>query len=197
MKREVRTFDIETRASEGEEPTKIVGLAAVFNTIAHGEMIAPGAFTKTLQEQKDIKAYVGHDTNIILARTGNGTLMLSEGERGLEAEIHPNLKAQSDRDLLAKVERGDINQMSFGFSPIREEMAEIDGQQVRVLKEVRLYEVSVVTEPWYETTTAEAREKTEAEAPEPVPADHSTPTQKSKCALKKAQLKLLEMEHGH
>lgn len=175
MKREIRRFDIETRAGDGDEPTMIVGRAAVFNTIAHGEMIAPGAFAKTLQEQKDIKAYVGHDANMILARTANSTLELTEGPDGLDVVIHPNLKAQSDRDVMAKVERGDINQMSFGFSPVIEEVTEVGGQQVRVLKEVRLYEVSVVTEPWYETTVAEAREKSEPdERPEPVPADHST-----------------------
>ena len=177
MKREVRTFDIEARSAEGaDSPTKIVGYAAVFNTIAHGEMISPGAFKKTMEEQRDIKAYVGHNINQILARRENGTLKIGEDERGLWVEIEPNLSAQSDRDMLAKVERGDINQMSFGFSPVKEEFAEIDGDKVRVLKEVRLFEVSVVTEPWYETTVAEAREA-ETEQPEPVLAGHSTVTE--------------------
>jgi HK97 family phage prohead protease len=174
-KPEIRRFNVETRAEgEGEEPTKIVGYAAVFNSIEYGEMIAPGAFSKSLSEQKDIKAYLGHDSNIILARSENGTLKLSEDEHGLAVEIYPNLKAQSDRDILAKVERGDINQMSFGFSPVKDETMQLDGQTIRVLKEVKLHEVSIVTEPWYSATTAEARDRASDEQPEPVLADHST-----------------------
>lgn len=196
VKREIRHFNIEARSAETEEnPTKIVGRAAVFNTIAHGEMIRKGAFAKSLEEQDDIKAYLGHNPLNILARRANGTLELSESDQGLEVTIYPNLNSQADRDILAKVERGDINQMSFGFTPVKEEMADIDGEQVRVLKEVRLFEVSVVTEPWYETTVAEAREKADAdEQPEPVPADHSTEKAKPRHALRLAKLKLLEME---
>lgn len=174
-KPEIRRFNIETRGDgDNAEPTKIVGYAAVFNSIEYGEMIAPGAFSKSLTEQKDIKAYLGHDSNMILARSENGTLKLSEDEHGLAVEIFPNLKAQSDRDILAKVERGDINQMSFGFSPVKDETVQLDGQTIRVLKEVKLHEVSIVTEPWYSATTAEARDKAPEEQPEPAPAGHST-----------------------
>lgn len=176
MSYEQRTFEVQAAGPDGADaPTKIVGYAAVFNQIEHGEMVAPGAFTKTLQEQQDIRAYWNHDSGVVLGRTKNGTLMLAQDDRGLRVEIAPNLGTEWGRSALASVQRGDVSQMSFGFSSINDETRMIDGEQVRVLKEVRLYEVSPVAEPWYSGTEAQARDKAKAgDEPEPVQAGHST-----------------------
>jgi len=179
---ESRNFKIALR-EEGEQ-RKIAGLAAPYNQIAHGEMIAPGAFTKTLAEQKDIKAFWSHNSAKPLGRTTNGTLNLRESEDGLVVEIIPNLSTTFGADALASVQRGDVDQMSFGFAPVKESMQRIEDQDVRILQEVRLYEVSPVAEPWYSGTSAIARHKPEedkeiktdkANEPEPNQAVHSTP----------------------
>ena len=175
---ESRPFGIEVR--EDGEKRKIHGLAAPYNQIAHGEMIAPGAFTKTLNEQGDIKAFWSHNSAKPLARTTNGTLALRETDAGLEVELLPNLDTTFGRDALASVERGDVDQMSFGFAPVKETMEKMGDEQIRVLQEVRLYEVSPVAEPWYGGTSADARDKPgdvlneDATQPEPVSTDHST-----------------------
>jgi len=151
----IEKFDIRA-LGDGQS---IVGYAAVFNQPAHGEMVAPGAFTKTLQLQEDIRAYWSHDAerSQVLARLKNGTLALSEDEIGLRVLMRPNLDTTWGRDALAAVERSDVDKMSFGFSPV-EAVDEIHaGETVRVLKEVRLYEVSLVSEPWYDGTTASVR----------------------------------------
>jgi uncharacterized protein len=175
--REIRTFKLDV--DSGTKPSRIVGYAAVFNQVAHGEMIAPGAFTKTLAEQADIRAYWSHDANgsQVLGRTTNGTLTLREDDKGLWCEISPNLQTEWGRSALASVARGDVNQMSFGFAPVRESYEDIGGARVRVLKEVRLYEVSPVAEPWYPSTEAGVRGKhtgCNTPSPEPSLAGHST-----------------------
>lgn len=170
-KMDIRSFDVST-LGEGESPTQIVGYAAVFNQVAHGEVIRPGAFKKTLTEQKDIKAYWSHDSagSAVLGRTSNGTLELSEDETGLHVVITPNLQTEWGRSALASVHRGDVDQMSFGFAPIQESMETLDGETIRVLKEVKLYEVSPVAEPWYSGTSASAR-NAEAQADQPEPGE--------------------------
>ncbi len=157
--RQIRRMGFEVRADSAETPTKIVGYAAVFGQVAYGEMIQAGAFSKTLSEGRDIKAYWSHQMSHVLARRENGTLRLEEDAHGLKVEIKPNPDTTWGRDALGSVARGDVTQMSFGFWPVNSEWRDIDGQRVEVLTEIRLFEVSPVAEPWYEGTAAEAREK--------------------------------------
>jgi HK97 family phage prohead protease len=178
-----RSFHIETRdIGQDGDGGSIVGYAAVFNQIEHGEVIRPGAFTKTLGEQKDIKAYWSHDASgsRVLARTSNGTLTLQEDETGLRVRLRPNPETSWGKDALASVARGDVDQMSFGFSPIKMNQEIIDGETINIVREVRLYEVSLVSEPWYSGTSAGVRDQSgqtndaEDDAPES-PCGHSTP----------------------
>jgi len=167
-KYEQRAFDIELREAAGQ-PTQIIGYAAVFNSLSFGEIIRPGAFKKTIEEGQDVKAFWGHNADLVLGRRGNGTLDLREDGKGLFVEILPNPDTEWGRSALASVARKDVTQMSFGFETIQASEETIDGENVRVLKELRLFEVSPVALPWYEDTTAEARNE-----PEPVQAGHST-----------------------
>jgi HK97 family phage prohead protease len=120
------------------------------------ESIAPGAFRKTLMETPDVRLLINHE-GLPIARTKNGTLTLSEDDRGLymDAEI---ADTSIGRDLYKLVERGDVDQMSFAFRVIRQKWSE--DRSRRVLTEVSLADgdVSVVTYPAYPTTSVEARE---------------------------------------
>lgn len=147
---------------------KLVGHAAVFNreaTIAgfFREMIAPGAFTTAIKED-DVRALFNHDPNFVLGRTASGTLTLSEDKEGLRYETTPP-DTQWARDLMVTVGRGDVNQSSFGFSVVREEWTKPENRAelpLRTILEARLYDVSPVTFPAYEETTAEARSQAAA-----------------------------------
>jgi len=159
---ERRTFtvqDVEARQAE-DGTMRLRGYAAVFNDasvpLPFKETIAPGAFRKTLSETPDVRLLINHE-GLPLARTKNGTLTLSEDDRGLfmDAEI---ADTSEGRDLYKLVERGDVDQMSFAFRVIRQKWNE--DRSVRTLTEVSLADgdVSVVTYPAYPTTTVEARE---------------------------------------
>lgn len=121
------------------------------------EKIAPGAFTRTLKNA-DVRALFNHDSNYVLGRNTSGTLTLSEDLQGLAIQIEPPDTSWA-RDLIVSMQRGDINQMSFQFSAIKDgwESGE-DGGQIRTLKEVKLYDVSVVTFPAYPQTDVSVRE---------------------------------------
>ncbi|AMR87639.1 MULTISPECIES: HK97 family phage prohead protease [Bacillus] len=157
--KETRTFDItklSTRDATEEQPSKITGYAAVFNskTTIGGwfdEVIEPGAFARSLSENSDIRALFNHNWDNVLGRTKSGTLRLEEDEKGLKFEIElPNTSV--GRDLAESMSRGDINQCSFGFWITEENWDYNVEPALRTIKEVELYEISVVSIPAYDDT---------------------------------------------
>lgn len=138
------------------ENREIVGHAAVFDTIGDGgffrEKIAPGAFEKSL-ERDDVRALFNHDANFVLGRNKAGTLKMREDDQGLWVEIDPP-DTQYARDLMVSIDRGDISQMSFAFQIVSEERtAGEDGEpDLYTLTEVKLWDVSPVTYPFYKET---------------------------------------------
>jgi phage head maturation protease len=71
-------------------------------------------------------------------------------------------------DLMTMMKRGDVNQMSFGFYVRQDEwIEEPDFGLVRVLRDVDLFDVSVVTYPAYPATSAEARARASEQRPGP------------------------------
>lgn len=162
QRRVVVLRDVEIRSGEdGDEPL-ISGYGAVFNEWAEiipgvlREQIAPGAFRRAIK-QDDVRALVNHDPNYVLGRNTAGTLNLREDKHGLAVEITPP-DTQWARDFMVSMKRGDISQMSFGFRPSKwtEERGGDDLLAI-TLREVRLFDVSVVTFPAYPQTEAWAR----------------------------------------
>lgn len=161
---ERRTNDVQfqIRASEiDSEKMTFTGYAAVFNSpsepLPFTEYIMPGAFKRSLKSRNQIKLFVNHNMDKVLASTRSGTLKLIEDSKGLlaEAELPPTTDG---RDLSILMQRGDVNSMSFGFSvPARGDKWSEDGMK-RELHQIRLHEVSIVTGfPAYEATTATVR----------------------------------------
>jgi len=145
--------------AEGKMP-KIVGYAAVFNKLSEDfygwrEKIAHGAFTNTI-EVDDIRALVDHDSSKILGRNKADTLKLEENSKGLKVTITPP-DTSTGRDIITSIERGDVSGMSFGFKTVKDEWNTVKGEEIRTLKEVKLYDVSPVTFPAYPDTTVGTR----------------------------------------
>lgn len=163
MERRALTTPLEVRASDGGRT--IAGYAAVFNSETDiggyfREQIAPGAFSPSLKG--DVRALFDHDTAHVLGRTKSGTLRLAEDDKGLAVEIDlPD--TQTARDLTASMERGDIDGMSFGFRVTKQEWDETQDPPLRTIREVELFEVSVVTFPAYADTEIALRTRQEAE----------------------------------
>ncbi|RTY53646.1 HK97 family phage prohead protease [Pantoea sp. YU22] len=154
---EKRCYGGEVRAAAEEGgPTRITGYGSVFNSrseplFGFREIIKPGAFDDVLND--DVRALFNHDPNFILGRTASGTLALSVDERGLRYEITPP-ETQTIRDLvLAPMQRGDINQSSFGFRVAQDGERWYQDEEGIVIREIsrfsRLFDVSPVTYPAY------------------------------------------------
>ncbi len=156
--------DFEIRSAEDGKVT-IAGYAAVFDSPSEDmgnwvEVIKRGAFRKALQGNPDVRLLVNHE-GLPLARTKNGTLTLKEDTKGLrfEAELDDT---QDARDLAAKLERGDVDEMSFRFRLSLEGrewiFPEGDEPAQRVINEFdELLEVSIVTFAAYPATEVGVR----------------------------------------
>lgn len=151
---------VEVRAV-ADAPPRLVGYAAVFDLPSENlggftEVIRRGAFAKTVREA-DIRALWNHDPNYVLGRTKNGTLHLAEDDHGLRIEVAPPDTTWA-RDVLTTIQRGDVDQMSFGFRAVRDRWHTDDqGRVQRELLEVALYDVSPVTFPAYPQTEVQVR----------------------------------------
>jgi hypothetical protein len=161
--RELRAFtsaDLTFRDTKGGGFT-FDGIASVTNTAYqvrdqwgdYAETIAAGAFTKTLQEKADVRLLINHE-GTPLARTKSGTLKLSAApDLRAVADLDPaNPKVQEIRSAMS---RGDLDQMSIGFRVHKQDWN--SDYTERTIREVELFDVSVVTYPASPTTTASLR----------------------------------------
>lgn len=163
LQRVMRTASTQFNTRDDDGKLAIEGYFAVFNSIyeiAPGmtESIAQGAFDNTLSG--DIRALINHDTTLVLGRTKAGTLQLRTDSHGLWGHIDINPNDTDAMNLYNRVQRGDVDQCSFGFDILNEETEyREDGSIHWTIKEVELYEVSPCTFPAYEDTSIAARAK--------------------------------------
>jgi hypothetical protein len=156
---EVRTLPIELRAEEDNK--KIVGYAAVYDQLSEDlggfkEKIKKGAFASSIKRD-DIKLLFNHDPNYVLGRSINGTLKLEEDDHGLKIEAVPP-ETSFAKDLITLMERGDIDQMSFGFIVNKDEWdTSNEDLPIRTLLDVELFDVSPVTFPAFPQTNVGVR----------------------------------------
>lgn len=161
-RRTIAYSNLEVRA-ENDGKT-LIGYAAVWDSpsefMGFTEYVKRGAFTKTLNDGADVRLLIDHD-GVPLARTKSGTMALEEDERGLrvEAELDP-MNPDAAR-IMSAMKRGDLSQMSFAFRTIKDNWN--NDRTVRELREVQLFDVSVVTFPAYEQTVAELRRRRETD----------------------------------
>ena len=161
--RQMRTASTEFHTRDDNGNLAIEGYFAVFNSIYQiapdlSESIAPGAFDNTLSG--DIRALINHDTTLVLGRTKANTLQLRTDAHGLWGHIDINPNDTDAMNLYNRVQRGDVDQCSFGFNILNEETDfREDGSVHWTIKEVELFEVSPCTFPAYEETNIAARTK--------------------------------------
>lgn len=165
-KHEVRSFKLSSLPIEVRTATdgsrSISGIAAPFSKRSldlngFTEIIAPGAFTRTLEENPDVLCLRDHDQSILLGRTKSGTLTLAEVAAGLRFTCKlPNTTQAAD--LIESLARKDIDSCSFGFRTVKDDWSvTADGTVIRTLLDVDLFEISVVSFPAYPDATAALR----------------------------------------
>jgi HK97 family phage prohead protease len=150
----------------GEGKVTLAGYAAVFDSPSEDmggwiEIIKRGAFRKALNSNPDVRFLINHE-GLPLGRTKNKTLRLEEDAKGLRFEVDLD-DTRDARDLVAKVKRGDVDQMSFRFRliPAGREWVYPEGEDEpaqRVITEFReILEVSIVTFAAYPATEVGVR----------------------------------------
>jgi HK97 family phage prohead protease len=156
---EIRTNSVDFEVRAEGDGMSFTGYASVFNSPSEDlggfvEYVAPGAFKRSLQSRNEVKLLWNHDSGEPLASLRGGTMQLVEDERGLKVTAQlPN--TTRGRDIAELLRTKVIDSMSFGFNVIKDSWSR-DGQ-TRTLESVRLFEVSVVSFPAYEATTAQVR----------------------------------------
>lgn len=145
---------------QADNGTTLYGYAALFDSPSEPmpfiEYVKRGAFSKTLNDGADVRLLIDHE-GVPLARTKSGTMRLMEDERGLAVEADLDPMNPDAARVISAMKRGDLSQMSFAFRTIQDKFS--DDRMVRELREVQLYDVSVVTFPAYEQTVAEIRSR--------------------------------------
>ena len=162
--REIRAFrlPIELRADDGEDGLpSIRGHAAVFNELSEDlggfrEIIMPGAFDSGLERGDGVRALVDHDPSKILGRTKAGTLSLNVDSKGLRVKIDPP-DTSAGRDIVENIRTRNVDAMSFGFRTLSDNWRMEDGEQIRELIDLELFDVSPVSFPAYPQTDVAIR----------------------------------------
>ena len=154
MEHKVFSFELKKLNDDGT----FDGYAATFNKVdAGGDKILPGAFKKTLREKKKFPMHWYHDV-----RDPVGEIALKEDSRGLKAEgelLKDDINKA--RELYAAMKKTETvaRQLSIGYDAVKKEF---EGD-VRILKEIKLYEVSIVTFGMDQEANITAVKKEEAE----------------------------------
>lgn len=129
------------------------GYASIFGNVDNGgDRVAPGAFVGSLvkakQKGRKIKMLWDHRPDQPIGVWED----LAEDEKGLWGKGRLILDVPKAREVHSLLKAGAVDGLSIGFRTLK---AEPDGN-VRVLKEVELWEVSIVTFPMNDRTKVTA-----------------------------------------
>ena len=170
-----RAFDANFETREDESGV-ITGRPVVLNSVTDlglfDEVIDSGALRNT--DLSDVRLCLNHDTSFVYARSrrsAKSTMEIDVDAMGLTfsagLDVEGSPKAQ---DFYAAIKRGDIDKMSFMFTidGYEWENLESDHPTRHITSIGKIYEISAVTFPAYDSTSIEARD---AEALESVKRD--------------------------
>jgi len=151
----------ELRALDNEEMV-VEGYAATFENVtdigAWKEVIDRNAFNNCNMQDCVFK-YNHNDSCLILARTRNQSLQLIVDDRGLK--IRANLiDTTNNKDIYKMIKARLLDKMSFAFTVAKQEW-DYTTDTRRILEIDRLFDVSVVDVPAYDSTEIYARSKEE------------------------------------
>jgi HK97 family phage prohead protease len=155
MQKQFQTFDckleIKANETEDEQYFKISGYGSTFgNTDLVNDVVEKGAFKKTLKKRMP-KLLLQHNMRDVPIGIIDS---IKEDENGLlfEARLPKDDALVRDR-IMPQIKIGSLNTFSIGYSV---DLAETAKSGVRQLKEVSLYEISLVTFPANEKATMQS-----------------------------------------
>lgn len=123
--------------SDDDELGVFRGWASLYDVVdSYNEIVVSGAFTKTLQESNGVYPLCWfHDIQEPL-----GITIAQDDQEGLLIEGHLNLAVKSAREKYGLMKQGAVRGLSIGFKTIKDEWDD----NVRILKEIKLYETSLL-----------------------------------------------------
>lgn len=154
---------VEIRALE-DDGMKVEGYAAVFDSVTDlgwmKEVIDRNAFDNA--DMSDIVMKYNHEDSVLpMARTRGGSLQFDVDDHGLKIRANlPNTTV--NKDIFTLIKEGVLSKMSFAFTVANEEY-DYDTDTRRILAFDKIFDVSVVDVPAYDTTEIYARSKDEYE----------------------------------
>lgn len=161
--RDFRLTNIEQRANEEGAPEMVVeGVAATFNQptvlfkadgIEYKEQIDPDAFSGA--EMDDVIFNINH-CGRVYARTRNNSLQLTIEEDGLHMRAQLLPEDEGHKQLFRDIQSGLLDKMSFAFT-VAEDKYDKNERMRTITKIDRLFDVSVVDIPAYDSTSISAR----------------------------------------
>lgn len=150
MELERKQIPFANAKATGEGSGSVEGYASVFGQIdSYGDTIVPGAYANTIEDfQRDGFLAWGHDWSDLVGTPAD----IYEDEIGLylRADFHTHAHAQEARQITSeRLSRGKSMGLSIGYQPVKWSYREAEGNRppVRVLEEIKLYEVSLVAVP--------------------------------------------------
>lgn len=151
--KEIRKLDLQFRAEDNPEEMKIKGYAVVFNspeTYGYTETIDSHALDDA--DMSDVVLRYNHeDTFMVLARTRNKSLNLNVDDKGLLMEAKLQDDISQHKDIFNAIKSGLIDKQSFAFT-VDEDSYDYDTDTRTILKIGKVYDVSVVDQPFYNAT---------------------------------------------
>jgi HK97 family phage prohead protease len=167
--RDFHNVKVETRAlEEGDEELVIEGIACVFNT----PTVLYSDGDTDYCEQVDARAFEGCDMSDVIfnynhcgrvfARNRNKTLELEVKEDGLHIKAHLRKGDNGHEELYNDIKSGIIDKMSFAFT-VKSNSYDKKSHTRTIEKIDRLFDVSAVDIPAYNTTEISARSFFESE----------------------------------
>ena len=152
--KEIRKLDMQFRAEPNEDnKMEIKGYAVVFNspeTYGYTEIIDSRALDET--DMSDVVLRYNHnDSFMVLARTRNKSLSLEKDEKGLMIDAILQDDITDHRNIYNAIKSGLIDKQSFAFS-VDEDEYDYDTDTRTITKIGKLFDVSVVDQPFYNAT---------------------------------------------
>lgn len=126
------------------------------------ERIKAGAFKRALERADDVRILLNHEWDKDLGGTKDGNLELYEDAIGLHARA-----TITDEEVVRQAKNGELVGWSFGFTDRDVEQEEINGLTVRNVKDLNLYEVSLINRskvPAYDGTLVAVRSADDSES---------------------------------
>ena len=151
------------------EDRTIQGTAIVFASESRDmgfiETISPDAISQELIDSQDVVMLYNHNEDAgILARRnkGKGTLNVSVNERGVDFQFKARKGSSLSEEVLSAVNAGDLNACSFSFRIAEngDKWENRDGVYYRTINKIEvLRDLSIVSNPAYESTSCRSFEK--------------------------------------